>query len=203
MLAKTKRRLGGWPVLAACAAMAVGAGPAAHGVVISYFANLDGPSESPPVPSPGVGFAQIDIDTVAHTMHIGVSFSGLLGNVTVAHIHSETAAPFTGTAPVATQVPTFPGFPSGVTSGTYEATFDMSLASSYNPSYIASHGGTPASAEAALFASFAAGTAYLNIHSSMFPSGEIRGFLMVPGPATASLLMLGAALGSRRRRRIG
>ncbi len=202
MLAMMKRMLGGRLVLAACAATALGTGSAAHGVIINYFANLDGPSESPPVPSPGIGFAQVDVDTVAHTMHINVTFSGLLGNTTAAHIHSETALPFQGNAPVATQVPSFVGFPLGVTSGVYDNTFDMTLASSYNPTYIASHGGTPATAEAALFASMAAGTAYFNIHSSMFPGGEIRGFLQVPAPATASLFAL-FALGARRRRRIG
>ena len=85
--------------------------------------------------------------------------------------------PVTGTAGVATTLPTFPGFPSGVTAGTYDQTFNMLLASSYNPSYVTNNGGTPASAFAALRAAISAGKAYLNIHSTMFPGGEIRGFL--------------------------
>jgi hypothetical protein len=53
----------------------------------------------------------------------------------------------------------------------------MLLASSYNPSYVTNNGGTTASAFAALRAAITAGKAYLNIHSTMFPGGEIRGFL--------------------------
>ena len=53
----------------------------------------------------------------------------------------------------------------------------------------------------ALFNSMAAGTAYLNIHSVQFGSGEIRGFLAVPAPGTVSLLALAAFVGARRRRR--
>jgi hypothetical protein len=53
----------------------------------------------------------------------------------------------------------------------------MLLSSSYNPSYVTNNGGTPATAFAALRAAISAGKAYLNIHSSMFPGGEIRGFL--------------------------
>jgi len=143
----------------------------------SYFVNLTGPSESPPNASPGTGFASITFDTMAHTFFINLTFSGLLANTTAAHVHSPTAVAGTGTAGVATQVPSFVGFPLGVTSGTYMQTFDTSLLSFYNPAFVTANGGTVASAEAALFAGINAGEAYLNIHTNVFPSGEIRGFL--------------------------
>jgi uncharacterized protein (TIGR03382 family) len=82
-----------------------------------------------------------------------------------------------------------------------DQTLDMTLASSYNPSYITANGGTPASAEAALFAAIAQGRAYLNIHSNTFPGGEIRGFLVIPSPGGAALLGLGGLVALRRRRR--
>ena len=142
-----------------------------------YWVSLSGPAEAPPNNSPGAGTALITIDAVANTMRVQTTFSGLLAGVTASHIHAATAVAGTGTAGVATTLPTFPGFPSGVTFGTYDQTFNMLLASSYNPAYVTNNGGTTASAFAALRAAITAGKAYLNIHSTMFPGGEIRGFL--------------------------
>ncbi len=171
----------------------------------AFMADLTGASESPPNTSPGTGQALVILDPVADTMHVQVSFSGLEGTTTASHIHSATAAPFTGNAGVATTVPTFPDFPLGVTSGTYDRLFDMTQASSYNPAFITAHCGTPASAEAALFDSIMAGTAYLNIHTNVHPGGEIRGFLVpaVPEPGVLGLLgglgVCGSLLARRRR----
>lgn len=133
-----------------------------------------------------------------------MSFSGLVAPDTASHIHCCTASPLTGTAIVATTTPTFAGFPTSVTAGTYDNTLDMTSASSYNPSFITAHGGTTASAEAALFAGIAAGEAYLNIHSQTFGGGEIRGFLTpeVPEPGTflwAGAVLLGLVLRRTRR----
>ena len=149
----------------------------ATGMPVTYAATLSGPAEVPPNASAGVGNAIFDIDTSTHTLRMRVTFSGLTGNTTASHIHAATTVPGAGTAGVATQLPTFAGFPLGVTAGTYDHTFDLTLASSWNPSFITAHGGTPAGAEAFFAASVAAGKAYLNIHSSFAPGGEIRGFL--------------------------
>jgi len=178
--------------------------PSSHAALIHFVTHLDGPSEFPPNASPGSGLAAVDIDTVAHSMTVHAEFSGLIGTTTASHIHCcvdpSAAVP---TAGVATAVPTFPGFPLGVTSGIYDMTFDLTLAASFNPAFIAAHGGTPASAEADLVAAMLAGDTYLNIHSTEFQGGEIRGFLAVPEPGVVALLALalGAAIGARRRRR--
>ena len=142
-----------------------------------YWVSLSGPAEVPSNNSPGTGKAIVTIDPVANTMRVQVTFSGLLAGVTACHIHASTAVAGSGTAGVATAVPTFPGFPSGVTAGTYDQTFNMLLSSSYNPAYVTNNGGTPAAAFAALRVAISAGRAYLNIHSTMFSAGEIRGFL--------------------------
>lgn len=161
--------------------------------VIGYAAVLDGASEAPPNASPGQGLATVTIDTTAHTMRIEATFSDLLAATTVAHIHCCTAAAGTGTAPPASAVPTLPGFPVDVVSGIYDELFDLTDASSWNPAFIASHGGTVAGAESALLAGLAGGTAYFNIHTAQFPGGEIRGFLtsQVPEPASGALVLFG------------
>jgi hypothetical protein len=163
-------------------AAALGGFSVANAAVTTYTTLLDGPSESPPNTSLGTGFSIVDIDPVAHTMRVRISFSGLTGNTSASHIHAATTVALTGTAGVATTTPTFAGFPLTVTAGSYDNTLDMTLASSYNPSYITNNGGTTATAEAALFAAIAAGKSYVNVHTNVVPAGEIRGFLILGGP---------------------
>ncbi len=168
------------------------AGPITYGVL------MNGASESPPQASPGIGSASVIIDSTANTLSIvSESFSGLLAGTTASHLHCCTASPLSGTAGVATQVPSFTGFPLGVTSGSYSMTFDMTQAATWNPAFITANGGTAAGAEAALVAGAAAGLVYLNIHTTFAPSGEIRGFLQegtaVPEPATFAFSLIGLA----------
>jgi hypothetical protein len=88
--------------------------------------------------------------------------------------------------------------------GTYLQTFDLNLAASFNPAFITAHGSTVLSAQADFIAGLIGGQTYLNIHTSMFQGGEIRGQLQaVPEPATLLLMgtSLTAAVGVIRRRR--
>jgi len=169
----------------------------------TFTANLSGPGEAPPNASPGTGFATIVFDNVAHTLSVNVAFSGLLANTTASHIHCCAIPP--AAAGVATQLPTFAGFPLGVTSGTFSNVLDLTSASSYNPAFVTLNGGSISASEAALLAGALAGTAYLNIHTTQFGGGEIRGFLaQVPELSTMSLLFIGVigivGLGWSRRR---
>jgi hypothetical protein len=176
----------------------------AQATIFMYDATLTGPNESPPNASPGTGLAFVNYDSVAHTLQVQFSFSGLTGTTTASHIHAATTLPGTGTAGVATPTPFFPGFVTGVTSGSYSNTLDLTLTSSFNSSYVTANGGSAAGAEAALASALAADEAYLNIHTTTFGGGEIRGFLVaVPEPSSLVLTGLGGCAviwGLRRRK---
>jgi hypothetical protein len=163
----------------------------AHSVV--YEAELLGANEVPAVNTPGKGKATVTLDEHAMTLRVQASFADLQGGVTSAHIHCCTAQPDSGTAGVATTLPTFAGFPVGVTSGSYDRTFDLSLATNWNNAFINTHGGNVESAFQALSLGLADEKAYFNLHSSSFPGGEIRGTLTsaVPEPATLALMLTG------------
>ena len=186
------------PLVAALLAGPLLAVPLAAAPIL-YTADLSGPQENPPVPSAGTGTADVSYDSDARTLRVAIEFAGLTGTTTVAHIHCCVDPP--GNVGVASQVPTFPGFPAGVTGGAYDQTFDLALESSYSPDFLAGPGGgTAAGAEEALALGLAGGQAYVNIHSDYAPGGEIRGFL-VPVPAALPLLLsaFGALWVLRRR----
>jgi hypothetical protein len=169
-----------------------------------YTAVLSGAAENPPNASLGGGAGVITFDLDLLTMRVQTTFAGLSGNVTASHIHCCTTAP--ANVGVATQTPSFEGFPVGATFGSYDHTFDMTLASSYNAAFITNNGGTVSTALSALLAGADAGRSYLNIHSSFASGGEIRGFLVpvVPEPETYALLLSGLAVVGwmvRRQRR--
>ena len=170
--------------------------PAAHAIMMTFVGNLSGANEVPSNASPGTGLATIFLDPTAQTLQVNVTFSGLMSTDTAAHIHC--CAPLGTNAVVATTVPTFPGFPLGVTSGTYSSqVFDLTQPLIYNPAFITLEGGI-AQAEAALIAGIEGGQTYFNIHTVNIPGGEIRGQLsavpLSPLPAPVSLVLVGLAL---------
>lgn len=140
-----------------------------------YNAVLSGPNEDPPNASPGIGNTTVTI--TGTLMRIEASFSGLIGNTTIAHIHAPTSVAGSGNAPVVVKLPTLPGFPAGVQSGSYDITVNMEDPSSYTLAFLSANGGTVATAFAALKGAMDNGKAYFNIHTTVFSAGEIRGFL--------------------------
>ena len=186
----------------------------AAAATIPLGAFLSPANEVPPTASTGSGTAILDLDVAAHTLRVQIAFSGLVPTAppgapvgtTAAHIHCCLPSPFaTGVnAGVATTTPTFLGFPLGVLAGTYDNTLDLLSASSYNPAFVTLVGGL-ANAETSLVNGLLGGLTYLNVHTSAFPGGEIRGFVVqIPEPEAYVLLLAGLAIigiSMRKRRR--
>jgi hypothetical protein len=100
-------------------------GSSASGAILIYTASLSGLNESPPNASPGTGLATVFYDDVAHFLSVDVDFSDLLGTTTAAHIHCCVDQP--GNVGIAVYPGTFPGFPAGVTAGSYTSPTPLDL----------------------------------------------------------------------------
>jgi hypothetical protein len=194
-----KRVLSVLALAAASTALAVPA--AAAPADPSYRAVASGALESPPNASPGTSLVTIDLSGTK--MFVDLPFRDLDGTTTAAHIHCCTSTAFTGTAGVA--VP-FQDFPLGVTAGSYNQAIPLDDPSFWDPAFVSAHGGTVAGATSAFIDGINANEAYVNIHTDLYPNGELRGWLVAapPVPETAEWSMLAVGLAglmwmSRRR----
>jgi hypothetical protein len=192
----------------ACLAVCVfflAAATGASAAELQYVGALNGAQESPSVTTTGVGDVMVTIDTVALTMLVETTFTGLMSGTTAAHIHCCFVPGGPSNVGVATAVPTFPGFPLGVTEGNYVMSFDLNDAATYNPDFVTANGGTVSGAMTALLNGLADKNAYFNIHTEQNPTGEIRDFLVpcnpqpIPEPGLALLAFIASGLVLTRR----
>jgi len=158
---------------------------------VYYRAVASGPAEESPNGSPGSSVSSFEIDDLI--LRAEVPFRDLSSPTVSAHIHCCTLDAFRGAAPIA--IP-FLDFPLQVTAGVYSATFDLGDPATYAPDFLAANGGTPQLASGALINAFNGNQAYVNIHSSAYPAGEIRGFAVAaPIPEPGTWAMMGMGLG--------
>lgn len=125
--------------------------------------------------TPASGWLSGSVDLDSNWFVLDYAFSGLLAPQTAAHVHR---APPGSNGPVVIGAPSFPlGSPMH-----YETMISDQLEQD-----------------------FLAGNLYLNVHSQLYPAGEIRGQLVpVPEPSTyalAGVALLGLVAWARRRSR--
>lgn len=147
----------------------------ARAASLIFTANLTGGQEVPAVVTTGFGTATMTIDDVTGVWSLTGTFSSLLGNANNAHIH--------GPAPV--------GVNAGVVKG---LTFTVATSGSISGSSVAT-----GVYSAGQITDLKNGLHYVNIHSTNFGGGEIRGQL-VPEPSAMILGIAAAGLLIRRRR---
>jgi CHRD domain/PEP-CTERM motif len=184
------------------AAASIALFPVASQAALQFQGVLLGANEVPGNASPGKGLAQVFIDDALSTITFKVSFSGLIGNTTAAHVHCCTGAPGANSG-IAIETPSLPGFPLGVRAGNFANSFDLLNADNYNPPFVTNNGGTALGARNALIAGLLGNRAYFNVHSVFRPGGELRANLaQVPEPASWALMIMGFGLvGANLRRR--
>ena len=129
---------------------------------------MTGSQEVPPTGSPGTGLSMVQLNDGADTITVNTSFSGLEAPATLAHIH--------GPAPVGVNAPVlfpFTGVPNAISGTIPTQAFTLTTTQ---------------------IGQLEAGLFYVNVHTTSFPNGEIRGQLFrVPEPTTLGLLGLGLA----------
>jgi hypothetical protein len=185
-------------------ALAAATGLAMPAFAQTYKTVASGQEESPPNSSPGSSTVTIDIGS--SNLMVDMSFRDLVGTASAAHIHCCTTDAFTGTTAIALP---FTDFPTGEHAGDYTMAIPLDKDTSYDPEFLKAHGGSAKGAASALVDGINANEAYVNIHTSEFPGGEIRGFLVaapVPEPAEWGLMAGGLAgllwMGRRKRREV-
>jgi hypothetical protein len=136
--------------------------------------DLVGYEENPDISTAATGSFKVTLDDDAQTLAYELSYSGLEGTVQQAHIHFGKRAVNGGiTLFLCSNLGNGPaGTPACPASGTVSRT--VGAAEILAPAV----GGTPQGIEAMNFAELAAamraGNTYANVHSTKWPSGEIR-----------------------------
>ncbi len=163
-------------------AMAATATAAARGDMM-FVANLSADQEVPPRSSTATGFGTFLLNDSETELSFDISFSGLSSGASALHFHN---APFGSNGRVVRGIAIQAGVTSGNITGSWLSTDGMPLTSF-------------------LVDELKAGRIYVNLHTTTFPGGEIRGQLAaVPEPASLGLVAGGMALcGVYRRRRAG
>jgi hypothetical protein len=166
---------------------------AAHAEILQFNALLNSSNSVPALTNPNTaasGLSTLFYDTLTNTYDFSLSAFSLSGPVTGAHIHGPATAMQSGGVLVDINVSPFMKFNSGSTllaGGDDVTTFG----------FVASANGHPGQS---FLNALNAGLTYVNIHTSSFPTGEIRGQLIptsvaaVPEAQTYAMMLAGLGM---------
>lgn len=171
-----------------------------------FGSTLSGANEAPPNASVAIGTGLMTLSDAQDVLGISAVFLGLSGGTTMGGLYCCAPAGMNGGLAV-----NFSGFATGVSFGGYANSFNLLSSSSYAPSFLAVHGGTASGARNALIAGLLAGQSYINIATTAYTNGEIRGqnsqftpVSPVPEPSQWAMLLGGlfatASIARVRRR---
>lgn len=177
-----KRASRGLVLAVVIALLGVGSYAIAGGGSKNFKGNpLNGYEENPDISTVGTGSFRAQLSEDGTSLHYKLTYSGLEGNVTQAHVHfakrgvnggisfflcSNLPAPPPGT-------PACPGTTEGTVEGDIEAADVIGPGATVGPPPTAGQGIEPGNL-AEILAAMRAGHAYANVHTTKWPGGEIR-----------------------------
>ena len=161
---------------------------------ISEHQIRNGPEPDGTTNSPATGHAHITYDTATNVIAYTISWSNLFGALTKLHIHGP-ADENTSTARHILEIFGPPDIPASLDLHTDTWTDSHTLETLSQPGF---EDITPVQ----IIGIMSSGLAYVNVHTTVFGAGEIRGNLglPVPTPVTAFLFTLPALTTLRRKR---
>jgi len=161
----------------AAAALTFAVAATARADIEFFDFNLSGAEEVPPVATSAIGFASLEFDTTSMTFDLDLFIEGIvLGDITGAHIHR---GPFGQNGPIVVDLLDLGDFLDGGGNVSFLSLLDVPLGSAFTPMQLRGE------------------QLYVNVHTRLNPSGEIRG--QIPAPASA-LALAGLLVATRRRR---
>ena len=122
----------------------------------TYIGVLTGSSESPANASPGSGNASVVLNAAQTQLSISAQFQNLVGTYTASHIHGPAPA---GTNAAVKWAFSAPAAPWVLTNSNHDGTISNFLVTGITPTDVTNLNN---------------GQFYVNVHSNIFPGGELR-----------------------------